>query len=311
VASGVDMPAVDHQLRSGLTATRWRRWSDCARLNGQVARLLLAGRWMRTADVALSYDRLAEAYDETWLVHLEPTTRRLLDALPAVLPPGAIVDLGCGTGFATLHLAERYPGHRVVACDVSSGMLNQARTRLGRHAVTWEEADMSSFLATQPDASAALIVAAWSAGYTDYPRLARQVRRVLRAGGCFASVLNLADTLGPLRRAFRYCMQAHARQLRRLPRFPFPRNATSVRSALIRAGLIPTRFEEGHCPIGVPASDGRRLLPWLLRTGTLAGFDALLPLADTGPVADTFEACLAADPEPLQHHYVLAVAGRA
>lgn len=305
------MPAVEHQLRAGLTATRWRRWSDCARLNGQVARLLLAGRWMRTADVARSYDRLAEAYDETWLVHLQSTTRRLLCALPAVLPPGVIVDLGCGTGFATLHLAKRYVGHAVVACDVSSGMLNQARARLGQHAVSWVESDMSAFLATQSDESAALIVAAWSAGYTDFSRLARQVARALRAGSCFACVLNLADTLGPLRRAFRYCMQAHAGELRRLPRFPFPRDAAAVRSALARAGLTITRFEEGHCPIGEAAKDGSRMLPWLLRTGTLAGFDALLPLAESGPVADTFEACLAADPEPLQHHYVLAVARRA
>lgn len=311
MASGVDMPAVDHQLRAGLTATRWRRWRDCARLNGRVARLLLAGRWMRTADVARSYDRLAEAYDQTWLVHLRSATGRLLDTLPGALPPGAILDLGCGTGFATLHLAERYAGRPVLACDVSAGMLAQARTRLGRHAVTWVEADMVSFLAGQPDGAAALIVAAWSAGYTDLARLAREVRRVLCAGGCFACVLNLADTLGPLRRAFRYCMQAHARELRRLPRFPFPRDAASVRSALERADLALTHCAAGYCPIRPSPSAGRRLLPWLLRTGTLAGFDALLPLAETGPVSDTFEACLAADPEPLQHHYALAVAVRA
>ena len=73
----------------------------------------------------------------------------------------------------------------------------------------------------------------------------------------------------------------------------------------------PRRPRSRIGPIRPSPSAGRRLLPWLLRTGTLAGFDALLPLAETGPVADTFEACLAADPEPLQHHYALAVAVRA
>ena len=48
----------------------------------------------------------------------------------------------------------------------------------------------------------------------------------------------------------------------------------------------------------------------LLRTGTLAGFDAMLPLDRPGPCADTFEARLAADPEPIRHHYALAVAVR-
>ena len=304
------MRLVGRRLRADLVPMRLQRYLDCARLNLQVLRLLARRRWVRPGHVAQSYDRLAPDYDRSWLLYLQDTTRRLLDALPGSLPPGDLLDLGCGTGVAALQLAARHPGRSILACDLSPGMIAQARARPGASAVQWHIADMLDFLSARPPHSAALAVAAWSAGYTDLRRFCRETRRVLIPGGRLAFVVNLADTLAPLRRAFRYCMQAHASELRCLARFPFPRSPRAVRDALKHAGLTIDHFEEGHCPIPpVPAPDGR-LLPWLLRTGTLAGFDAMLPLDRPGPVADTFEARLAADPEPIQHHYVLAIASR-
>lgn len=286
----------------------WRRYADCLRLNGRVARLLVARRWVRPPDVARSYDRLAADYDAAWLVHLRATTARLLEALPEALPPGELLDLGCGTGFAANWLAERHPDRTVVACDLSAGMVEQARGQAPTSRTEWQVGDMLTFLHARPSASAALIVAAWSVGYTDYRAVFRECRRVLGRGGQLAVVVNLADTLAPLRRAFRYCMQAHARDLRMLTAFPFPRSVHALRAALHDAGLAIDRIEEGACPITPQATVDGRYLPWLLRTGTLAGFDAMLPLDRPGPVADTFEARLAADRDPIQHHYALAIA---
>ncbi|NCC94601.1 MAG: methyltransferase domain-containing protein, partial [Opitutae bacterium] len=220
---GVGSPrAAGRRLRPDLIPMRLQRYLDCARLNGRVIRLLTRNRWVRPAHVAQSYDRLAPDYDQAWLLHLQDTTRRLLDGLPAALPDGPFLDLGCGTGFAALHLAARHPGRAILACDFSPGMIAEARTRPGADAIEWHVADMLAFLAARPAASAALAVAAWSAGYTDFRRVCRESRRILVPGGRFAFVVNLADTLAPLRRAFRYCMQAHAADLRCLARFPFP-----------------------------------------------------------------------------------------
>jgi SAM-dependent methyltransferase len=289
---------------------RMRRYLDCARLNWQVLRLLAARRWVRPADMARSYDGLSSDYDRAWLVHLQDTTQRLLDLLPRDLPPGPLLDLGCGTGFAALRLAQLFPARTIEACDLSPGMVAEARKHPGAHAIAWQVADMVPFLASRPAASSALVIAAWSAGYADFLRVCREAHRVLAPGGCFAFVVNLADTLAPLRRAFRYCMQAHASELRALARFPFPRSPRTVYAALRRAGFSIDHFDEGACPIEPQLSPDGRRLPWLLRTGTLAGFDAMLPLDRPGPVADTFEARLAADPDPIQHHYALAIAVR-
>ena len=297
-------------MRTGLIAMRIRRYLDCAHLNVRAAGLILRNRWVRPSDVAHSYSRIAPGYDAAWLVHLQDTTLLLLDALPQSLPNGSILDLGCGTGFAALRLAKRFPDRTVAACDISAGMIAEARTRPGANAVSWNVADIQSFLAPLPGGSAVLAVAAWSAGYGDFRRICRDVRRILAPGGAFALVVNLADTLAPLRRAFRFCMQAHAADLNRLARFPFPLSPSAVRRNLLAAGFRIDRFEDGFCPIEPPPSADGRQLPWLLNTGTLAGFDAMLPLDGPGPCADTFEARLAADPEPIRHHYALAVAVR-
>lgn len=289
-----------------------RRYLDCARLNLRVLSLLWSGRWVRRGDVASSYDQLAPQYDEAWLAHLKSTTDRLLESLPSSLPTGTFLDLGCGTGYVSGFLALRHSEREIVACDLSVGMIREARTKAETTAIRWQVADMVDFLRSQPSGSAALVVAAWSVGYADYATVFRECRRVLCHGGTLAFVVNLADTLAPLRRAFRYCMQAHASELRCLARFPFPRDRQALCSALRRARLRTVWMEEGHCAIQVPGApeDARRRLPWLLRTGTLAGFDAMLPLDREGPVAATFEARLAADPEPIRHHYVLATASR-
>ncbi len=289
---------------------RTRRYVDCARLNLRLLHLLLQGRWVRSSDVARSYDRLAPAYDAAWLVHLQRTTTRLLDELPEDVPAGTLLDLGCGTGFAAKRLAARYPGRRVVACDLSAGMVEEARSRGQGAGIEWQVADMLQLLRQQPAGSAAVVVAAWSVGYTEFRSVFRECRRVLCPGGMLAFVVNLADTLVPLRRAFRYCMQAHSSELRCLARLPFPRGVAATCSGLRRAGLHIGHVEEGFCDIEPPTDPSGRRLPWLLRTGTLAGFDAMLPLDRPGPVADTFEARLAADPDPIRHHYILATAFR-
>ncbi len=54
--------------------------------------------------------------------------RPALDLLAQVpdLPPGDVVDLGCGDGAAAAALAARFPGRRLVGVDASPAMLDKA-----------------------------------------------------------------------------------------------------------------------------------------------------------------------------------------
>ncbi len=285
-----------------------RRWLDCARLNARVVALAGSRQWVRTAETAASYDRLALQYDANWQRHLAPVTLNLLKNI-AEAPDGILLDLGCGTGFATAWCAARWPARSIRAVDLSEGMLEVARRRCaGRKNVRFERADLLEFLRRQGNASVAMIVAAWSIGYSRPSAVIERSARVLRAGGRLAFVVNAAESLSAVRQAFRRTMGRFPGELHRLAWPRFPRGAAPLRRALRRAKLAVEWWREDALPI-VPTLDERgRVLPWLLNTGVLAGFDAMLPLADEGPAAEYFEACLQDGGLDLRHHYLAGIA---
>jgi ubiquinone/menaquinone biosynthesis C-methylase UbiE len=67
----------------------------------------------------------------TWETRIGPHHLWALElALEGVPPPGRILDLGTGTGFVAIALAERYPEAQVTGIDLSQGMIEEARRKL-------------------------------------------------------------------------------------------------------------------------------------------------------------------------------------
>jgi len=281
----------------------------CARLNARVLGLALRGRWLSSAAVAESYDRVAPSYDDAWLMHLKGPTDALLSRLPRQ-GSGEILDLGCGTGYATHRLCSTFPEREVTAVDVSAGMLALARRRLAGEKVSFVQADMLDFLSSRPAGGASLIVSTWAMGYSRSDMVIRRAAWALASGGALAFVVNTADTLAPVFRAFRRCMARFPEKVR-LAAWPrFPKSWASLRWDLFRSGFAIDWREEGFQEIPRPEG-GASITSWLLKTGVLAGFDQMLPLGEAGRVAEYFERCLRDDPAPIRHHYLSVVARRA
>jgi trans-aconitate 2-methyltransferase len=274
-----------------------------------MGRLVAAGRWLDRHDVAAGYDAAAPTYDLAWREYLAPVTDALLARLPEP-PPGDLLDLGCGTGHATAALARRWPGRRLEAVDVSPGMLASARARLAGSGAELTQGDLLEFLQGRPARSAGLVFSAWAIGYSRPEEVIRQSARALAPGGILAFVVNRMQALGPVFRAFRAVMTRRPDAVRRALWPRWPRDWAGLERALFRSGLGPEWHEEGDAMPQPPG--GRPSLEWLLQTGVLAGFDAVLPLRTDAVVAAEFEAALAealaADPGPLLHRYVAAIA---
>jgi len=78
------------------------------------------------------WDRAASSYDRAWSRQLRPAQDLLLEM--AELEPGErVVEVACGSGLVTARIAEAVgPEGRVVATDLSDGMLERARAHVER-----------------------------------------------------------------------------------------------------------------------------------------------------------------------------------
>ncbi len=156
--------------------------------------------------VRRAFDRAAAGYDAAAVLQQEVCSRGLERLGFIRHQPARILDAGCGTGNAWRGLAARYPGARVVALDLASAMLRQARS-----SVPWHQ----RLLCRQPglvcgDLEALPLAAdsvdlVWSnlalQWVNDLPRALAEMRRVLAPGGLCVFTTFGPDTLKELRAA--------------------------------------------------------------------------------------------------------------
>jgi trans-aconitate 2-methyltransferase len=124
----------------------------------------------------------AAAYDEV----ADPQARwgrEVLGRLP-LRGNEVVLDAGCGSGRVTEQLAERLPDGRVIALDLSPGMLDVARRRLARFGrrVRYLHADLREPLPLSRPVDAILSTATFH-WITDHDALFRNLAAVLAGRG--------------------------------------------------------------------------------------------------------------------------------
>ena len=137
---------------------------------------------MTASPVTRLFDRVSKVYDTQLLQTLvyRPAQDLALDRLRA---HGAerILDVGCGTGIFTTRMHDVL-GADVVGCDLSEGMLAQARDR--STSVEWLRGDVTRLPLDVASVDAAVCTEAFH--WFDQPAALREFHRVLRPGGLAA-----------------------------------------------------------------------------------------------------------------------------
>ncbi len=142
------------------------------------------------------YDRIAAGYARWWAPVLAPAVIALLERLgPDGMPRDArVVDVGTGTGQLAIAAIERWPSITVDGIDVSAEMRAAADAEADRRLAPMVRGRFRTSVATAdrlPFDDGAFDLALSSFVLQLVPnrhRALRDVRRVLRPGGAFASV---------------------------------------------------------------------------------------------------------------------------
>ena len=143
-------------------------------------------------EVGEGFTRAADAYDEL-LRHNREGARRLV----AALPDGRydeILDVGCGTGFVTEAMVDRFGTRRVTGVDPSEGMLERFREKLaGRVEATLQVAGVHDM--DVPDAAFGAVVSGMAFHwFPEKPAAIAAMARRVRPGGVLAILASGAGT---------------------------------------------------------------------------------------------------------------------
>ena len=158
--------------------------------------------------------------------------------------PGAVLDLGSGTGRITRELKRRYPRARVIALDIAPGMLREAR----RHQRPWRRFDRvcgDALRLPLRDGSIDLIFSNLMLQWCEPLAAAlSEARRVLAPGGFLSFSTFGPATLYELRTAW-----AEADGYNHVNHFP---DMHEVGDGLVRAGLMEPVLDADRFELGYP-----------------------------------------------------------
>lgn len=140
--------------------------------------------------VATGFTETASDYEDAVRFNIEGAQRLVL-----CIPPGRyedVLDVGCGTGWATRAVVDRFHPARITAIDPAEGMLEQFRVKFADTDgvdITVAQADVENM----PVAEGAFDLVICSMAYHWFPRkweAAKAMARALKPGGVIAILMS-------------------------------------------------------------------------------------------------------------------------
>ncbi len=232
------------------------------------------GKDVGRAELQAAYDSVHDQYDQFWLTSAAAPTERLVEQL-RWSGQETVFEAGCGTGYATVLLAQR--AAQVLAVDLSPAMQAQARCRLelaGLRNVRFVAADALTTLSTEGLFDR--IFSSWVLGYIPLQPFFATAALALRPGGQLGFVVHRENSPREPLEIFSMLVAEDPTVLRKRVAFDFPPDGQYVRHLVQGAGLpVEQLWEESivfhyHSP--------EQVLEHLLKSGAgTAFYDALEP----------------------------------
>ncbi len=149
--------------------------------------------------VAASFSRAASSYDSVAQLQRD-VGNELLSRLPQDREPGRWLDMGCGTGYFSRLLGERFQASEGLALDIAEGMLEHARPLGGAQHFIAGDAERLPLQGQSCELIFSSLAVQWCA---DFRSVLSEAHRVLKPGGVLAFASLCVGTLYELRDSWR------------------------------------------------------------------------------------------------------------
>lgn len=249
--------------------------------------LLLAKKTVENVDIAASYDKVSNKYEQYFLNIMHRHNDKVLDLLVDGIrkkqveegsPSLRILDLACGTGYNSRYLQGKGIDGKYTLVDLSKGMIRTGKeyARDGKN-MTFVNQDMLSFLNSCPKDSYDIIICMWAIKYQPPKEVIQECERVIKKGGWMGSIVNSADTLPQMRALYPKLLISNWRRLNKVMfDLPNPKNKQVFAQWFRKAGFSVNKVASGRQTIHFQSTD--KLVEFLTSTGALAGYDNMLDL---------------------------------
>ena len=260
-------------------------------------------------ELEVAYDSVHADYDDFWLTEAAGPICDLCRRLPW-RGDERVLEAGCGTGYATALLAEK--AARVVAVDISQGMLARARRRLqamGAGNVRFVTGDALEVLGTEGPFD--LIFTSWVLGYIPLQPFFAAAGRALAEDGRLAFVVHKENSPREPLDIFSELVARDPSVLQKRIAFDFPRDLDHVEAEMATAGLTVEQLWEGAVVFSYDSP--KEVLEHLLKSGAGTAFYQAIDPKRRESLTDAFLESLAArrNGPPgyhVSHDYVACIA---
>ncbi|HUW59397.1 MAG TPA: radical SAM protein [Candidatus Bathyarchaeia archaeon] len=224
-----------------------------------------------------AYDRIHGSYDAFWLTEAGKPVHELVDRLP-FQGRQRVFEAGCGTGYATVLIADRIgAAGDVYAADLSEGMLAEARVRARAKRidnVRFVAGDALKLIETAGPFDT--IFSSWVLGYIPLAPFFIRANRALAPGGRLAFVVHKENSPREPLDIFYEIVAEDPSVLEKRVAFDFPRDMEHLRTELLTAGLEAQHLWDGQITFHYDTPE--EVLDHLLKSGAgTAFYDAVDP----------------------------------
>lgn len=268
----------------------------------KVSYLFITRKKVSINDIANSYDKVSQSYQQEYLKTMHVYNNEVLNHLINHVFQGQVLDLAGGTGYNANYL-QRYNKYKIDLVDISKQMLLQCEN-LNINKVC---SGMLEYLTKQEDNYYDAIICTWALMYESPQKVFKQCWRKLKSDGYLYILVNDKQTLPQIRKIYFRLLIEHVSSINNLMMdLPTPRNCQQLWQWAKKAGFKKVKAVSKRQDFIF--KDWYEAGNFVTSTGALAGYDIMLDLKDEKIFNSFIEQLKTVAVEPcITHHFIIGI----